>query len=147
MAKGRTSYFDRQCQSKGKDFLNMKSPGEIQKDARKCIFKDMAFGNIDYEKYGSYFMDATFLEQLIVVAYDEMENHRIKYTALKDLDIKMPGDQRIVSLCSLEARLTQAFEIIHMYLSTVKASDYNIACLPDLVNQLYQFRQDIALAY
>ena len=96
MAKSRTNYFEMNIQKKGEDFLDAKSIDEIQRDAKKRIFQDMAFGNIDYEKYGRYFMEPRFLEQLIVTAFDEMENHRVKYTALKAFDNANPGDIRVV---------------------------------------------------
>lgn len=143
MAKGRTNYFEMNIQKKGEDFLDSKSIDEIQRDAKKRIFQDMAFGNIDYEKYGRYFMEPRFLEQLIVTARDEMENHRVKYTALKEFDNAHPGDIRVVTICAVESRLVCAYETIYYYLKTVRDSGYNISCLTDLVAQIYQYRQDI----
>lgn len=150
MAKGKNNvnnYFSMNIAKYGEDFLDQKSTSDIQRDAKRRIFKDMAFANIDYEKYGAYFMDHRFVEQLLIVAYDEMNNHRAKYMALLEYDRQHPGDQRVTSLCALECRLTTAFEIIHMYLLSVKGNGYDISCLTCLASQLGQFRNDISNNY
>lgn len=143
MAKGKTSYFDMNVQKDGEDFLDKKSATEIVKDAKRRIFKDMAYGNINYEKYGMYFTEPRFLDQLLIVAEDEMYNHQTMYQALTLLDQQRPGDIRIITLCSKENRLATVYGIIYSHLKYVKDTGYNISVLPNLTSQIYQFAQDL----
>lgn len=144
MAKGKTSYFDMAIQKDGEDFLDSKSANEIVKDAKKRIFKDMAYGNINYEKYGRYFTEARFLDQLLAVAEDEMYNHQTMWQALTMLDQNNPGNIRTITLCNKENRLATAYGIIYTCLKYVKDTGYNISVLPNLTSQIYQFAQDLA---
>lgn len=144
MAKTKSSYFDMAVQKGGQDFLDTKSPDEIAKDAKRRIFKDMAYGNIDYEKYGRYFMEPQFVGQLISVAEEEVSNHQIKYLALAEYDRNHPGDPRIIGLISVESRLYSAYSIILTHLQYVRDTGYNISILPNMTSAIYQFAPDLA---
>ena len=146
MAKTKTSYFDMMVQKEGEDFLDRKTADELVRDAKRRIFKDMAYGNIDYEKHGRYFMEPRFLDQLLCVAEDEANNHQKYWQALVMLDSTCPGDLRTVTLCSKENRLATVYGIIYTHLKCVKDMGYNISVLPNMTSQIYQFAQDLANA-
>ena len=77
----RKNYFETNIQKYGEDFLDYKRAEDIQKDS-KFIFKDIVYGNINYEKYGTYFTDTRFIEQLIIKSEIEAKKHEIKLEAL-----------------------------------------------------------------
>lgn len=145
MAKQRQSYFDQAVRDLGENFLSFKDVTTIQRDAKKRIFKDMAFGNINYEKYGIYFMDPRFIDNLIIAAEDEMTNHMYKAQSLYMFDMANPGIQKVIALQAFEARLWSAFTIIWQHMSYIKNTNYSdISQLPNLTFAISQYAQDIA---
>jgi hypothetical protein len=135
------NYFDTNIQRDGIDFLDLKRVQEIQKDSKR-IFKDMAYGNINYEKHGIYFTDPRFLEQLIIASSIEMEKHLIKYNALSDYYIKYKDYMsdstfnQTHNLIIIENNLYNIMSILNKQLLLVKSSNYNIAqltCIPALL--------------
>lgn len=141
------SYFDMNIQKSGDGFLLNKSVTEIQKDARKRIFKDMVFGNIDYAKYGSYFMNARFLEQLIIVSEEEMEKHGLLHQGARLLDIMYPGTPKVPQLMIVESKLFTTFYHINYYLKCVRDFGYDISFLPELTMKIYEFRNEFGNNY
>ena len=141
------SYFDTNVQKGGEDFLLGKSVQEIQKDAKKRIFKDMVFGNIDYSKYGKYFMDARFLQLLINTSEEEMIKHQLLFAAISGFDLANPGINRVPQLISTESQLYSVFYCINSYLIMVRDNDFNISCLPELSLKIYQYRNEFGNNY
>lgn len=132
MAK-KSNYFENNIQKYGVDFLDYKSAEEIQRDA-KFIFRDMVYGNINYEKHGMYFMESRFLEQLIIVASIDARKHAVKYFALSEFRFNHANDPNcqdpiITELINIECDLKIIMETIYNYLVTVKSSNFNISGL------------------
>lgn len=140
MAK-KMNYFQTNIQRFGEDFLDFKKAEEIQRDC-KFIFKDMVFGNIDYEKYGMYFMEPRFLEQLIIKSDIDMRKHNLKYRALYEFGIKY-NDMDASQLAAIEANMFNIMSTIHEQLLLVKYNNYNISYLTYLPSKLRDFRNTI----
>ena len=63
-------------------WINVITPQDIQKSAVKRIFREMVNGAYDYEKYGNYFLDSRFLENLIVAANNKLEYYTLLNNAV-----------------------------------------------------------------
>ena len=140
MAK-KMNYFQTNIQRFGEDFLDFKKAEEIQRDC-KFIFKDMVFGNIDYEKYGMYFMEPRFLEQLIIKSEIDSQKHNLKYMALYEFSIKY-NNMEASQLAAIEANMFYITNTIHEQLLLVKYNNYNISYLTYLPSKLRDFRNTI----
>ena len=134
------NYFETNIQRCGVDFLDFKKVEEIQRDS-KFIFRDMVYGNINYEKHGIYFMDPRFLEQLIIVSEIEAKKHDVKFRALAEYDIKYPGDQTVSQLVYIENGLKIIMETLYNYLTMVKRDNYNIAYLTQIPAILLSYKK------
>ena len=140
MAK-KMNYFQTNIQRFGEDFLDFKKAEEIQRDC-KFIFKDMVFGNIDYEKYGMYFMEPRFLEQLIIKSEIDSQKHNLKYMALYEFSIKY-NNMEASQLAAIEANMFYITNTIHEQLLLVKYNNYNISYLTYLPSKLRDYRNTI----
>jgi len=138
------SYFDQGVQTGGQDFIDHKTVQDLQRDAKKRIFKDLAYGNVSFEKYGCYFMDVRFMEQLIIAADEELRNHNIYCNALSLLDFTYPGEQYVIALKTKEARLVSAYAILQNSLRAVRDSGYNISALTCLASALGPYKYDLS---
>lgn len=79
------SYFEQKIKSDGENFLNFMNAIQVKKDAFK-IFKDLAHGNIDIERHGKFFTNASFVNNLRAVAED---NYKINSLSANGLQIAM----------------------------------------------------------
>ena len=140
MAK-KMNYFQTNIQRFGEDFLDFKKAEEIQRDC-KFIFKDMVFGNIDYEKYGMYFMEPRFLEQLIIKSEIDAKKHNLKYIALHEFSIRY-NNTDAAQLAAIEANMFHIMNTINEQLLLVKYNNYNISYLTYLPSKLRDFRNTI----
>lgn len=138
MAKKRMNYFENNIQKFGEDFLDFKKAEEIQRDC-KIIFKDMVFGNIDYEKHGMYFMEPRFLEQLIIQSEIEAKNHDLKYRALHEFSLNH-DDVYATQLSSIESNMAWIMGTIYKQLLLVKYNNYDISFLTYLPSLLRDYR-------
>ena len=77
------NYFSQSIEKMGENFLAQKTTDMIRRDAKNRIFKDIVNGSIDYTKYGRYFMDSRFLNQLISTAEEELNIHRVQIMCLE----------------------------------------------------------------
>lgn len=141
------SYFDTNIQKGGENFLLNKSVQEIQKDARKRIFKDMVFGNVDYSKHGKYFMDARFLELLINASEEELQKHYLLFNAISMFDLANPGTNRVPQLVRSESELFTTFNWINYYLKMVRDTGFNISYLPEMSLKISQFKNEFGNNY
>lgn len=138
MAK-KMNYFESNIQKFGQDFLDFKRTEEIQRDC-KFIFRDMVFGNINYEKHGMYFMEPRFLEQLIIQSEIESRKHAIKFSALSEYNLNH-GDNLSVQLACIEQDMYMITSTIYNQLRLVKANNYDISYLTYLPALLKDHRK------
>lgn len=78
--KNRPNYFRKQEEKFGPHFISRKTSVDIQRDAM-MVFRDIARGNIDFERDSKYFTNAQFMLNIQKVAYDEYTKHYINQTA------------------------------------------------------------------
>ena len=144
------NYFTNNKQKFGDNFLNQKSAQDIQRDAKKKIFKDMIFGNIDYGVDGMYFTNATFLDNLITVASVEADVHTVTAAALQNFAL-MNGGDRLAPVAAQKAtqhaNTSLALQILLNTFVMIKGSDMDISYLPNLNNLVYMYRRDFSEFY
>lgn len=144
------NYFTINIQKYGDNFVAQKAAQDIQRDARKKIFKDIVFGNIDYDAYGQYFTDATFLDNLITVAMTEKDIHEVTGDALYAYAMANPQDQRSPLAMHKSTQHKNTGAVLGILLGaflTIKNTNMNISCLPSITTAVYPFKRDFAEFY
>ena len=140
MAKKENNYFSSNIKRwEREDFLIQMKPETIQRDAKNRIFREMVQGKINYEKYGKYFFEPKFLENLIVVADIELTNNMTVYTALDFYDSCYPGNMDVVSNKTRYSGLVQVYSVLLNRLNALKATG-DIGCLIDIQYVLSNYR-------
>ena len=143
MANNRQNYFDQNIRQYGDDFIVALTPEKIQRAAKTRLFREMVQGYIDYTKYGKYYTDPKFSENLLIAAYDEYVNNSIIFIALREFDFHHPGDNRIVIMIGKHQNLTYVYQVLYNTLYAMKINDYNVGYLSNITAMLYQYRNQI----
>ena len=117
-------------------------PEQIQKSAKERIFREMVRGQIDYSKFGRYYLDPKFIGNLLIAATDELNNNSTLSMALEFYDRYNPNDPKIINLLNKHRALTQIFIVIVGKLNDVSLSG-NIGYLTDISCILANYRNII----
>ena len=140
MAKNKQNYFDQTIRQYGDDFIMCLTPDNIQRSAKKRIFREMIQGHIDYSVYGKYFQDPKFLENLLIAAWDELKVNTLLLNALTEYDYNHPGDNYTITQKGRYTRLVYVYNVLYTALNNVKYYGYNVGYLSSLSSVLYQDR-------
>lgn len=135
MQKRKDNYFDINLRDHDNNFINNKSNIDLQKDAKKRIFKDMIYGNIDYDVHGAFFTNPNFIDILINTADIEEKKHKIQADALS-MYYSTTLDPIAFNLASQHNNCWYALKWIKYDLEMVKTNNYNIKYLTDLIAQI-----------
>ena len=133
--KKKDNYFDINLRDHDNNFINNKSNLDIQKDAKKRIFKDMIYGNIDYDVYGAFFTNPNFVDILITTAGVESQKHHIQSAAL-DQFYSTSRDPIAFNLANQHRNCAYALDCIKYDLEMTKNNNYDIKFLTELTIQL-----------
>lgn len=140
MAKN-NNYFQMMINQHGEDWVAAVRPEDIQRSSKKIV-KDMIRGNIEYEKYGKYFLDPKFIENLYIALNNELEINVMNNTACKFYYSYFPQTPNIgVHIQNLD-------NVIYVYNTIVQKLDYvrssgNIGYLTDISGMLFNYRNYI----
>lgn len=121
------------------NFMVVMKPEQIQRDAKNRIFREMVQGKIDYEKFGNYYLDSKFLENLIISTNNELMNSITIARSLELYDSMYPGDRLVILNKNRYNSLVFIYETIYNRLCLVKESQ-NISSLVDIQYVLSNFR-------
>lgn len=113
------------------DFVVALKPEQIQKSAKDRIFREMIRGQIDYAKFGSYYFDPKFLENLIIAADNELRNNIACEAALSFYDLHHPGDGVVIHNKTKFGNLVVIYSGILQRLQSLKMTG-DIGFLTDL---------------
>ena len=142
----KTNYFqdmEQRYQNAGNEsWLNLITPQDIQKSAIKRIFREMVNGGYDYEKFGRYFLDYRFLENLIIAANNKLEYYTLLNNAISVYRAGYPMFPNIGYHASHIQNLFYIYNTIYNKLIEVKGSS-NIAPLVEIAPVLCHYRIDI----
>ena len=141
------NYFSQSIEKMGENFLAQKPTDMIRRDAKNRIFKDIVNGNIDYTKYGRYFMDSRFLNQLISTAEEELNIHRVQRMALEFYDFNFPGYPLVIELVKRERVIEYVLDMIYNYLKLVRDSNFDVGYLPQLTMKICKYKNDFSKYY
>jgi hypothetical protein len=141
MAKGGRSYIDNMVRQFGENWLIAVNPDNIQRSIKRIV-KDMVNNGIDYGKYGQYFLDSKFLENLIIACTNEFEEASLHYNALVFYQQYFPQIPNIGQLISHDQSLIFIYSTVVEKLKLVKMTN-NIGELYDVGAILYQYRNHL----
>lgn len=145
-------FFDSMMNQYGENWLVGLTVESIQKQADR-IFKEMAKGQIDYEKFGQYFLDGKLLENLIIAAGNELEVNTLLCNSLSYYSYASQFDPTVMAatagqtaligseLSHLQA-MCQIYGLIYNKLKTVKETG-NIGFLVDIASMLCNVRNHL----
>ena len=133
--KKKDNYFDINLRDHDVNFINNKSNLDIQKDAKKRIFKDMIYGNIDYDVHGAFFTNPNFVDILITTAGIESQKHHVQTSALDEYYTKY-NDPVAFTLANQHRFCAYALDWIKYDLEMAKNNNYDIKYLTELTIQL-----------
>ena len=136
-----TCYIDNMIKNYGENWLVALSPEAIQKSTKRIV-KDMVRGTIDYEKYGQYFLDGKFIDNLMVAVTNEYEISSLHYNALIYYQKTFPYLPNLSIHINHDAALVTIYQNILSRLQQVKM-DQNIGWLADISAVLYQYRNHL----
>ena len=139
MAKN--SYIQMMVAQRGPEWITTIRPEEIQ-NSTKRIVKDMVKGNIEYEKYGSIFLDPKFLENLLIGVSTELESNTFNYSGCQMLYAAFPGTPNLAQHVNHLDRLVYIYTLIKNKLEMVKMSG-NVGYLTDIPGMLYNDRNHL----
>lgn len=144
----RSNYFSRNIDRFGENFLSIKTPADLYRDAAQ-IFRDFAQGNIDIPDYEKYFKDTQFISLLIQQAYIKWEFHNISALAVQammnnpQIMQSYPLDlNKVTGVLNSHSSSASAYMIIYNFLTEfVNVGD--IQRLTVMCGQLRSYREYI----
>lgn len=140
------NYFVQNIKERGEDFIHFKSPRDLQNDALK-IFRELARGQIDINKYGKYFLDPQFLNCCMQSAWNKYSYHSISQTGV-DLYITqlmnqgMMPDNTVISVKEDHKRKAEAYALIYNSLCAIGQTG-DTSTLFVLVSQIQNYKYNL----
>lgn len=135
--RNNNGYFTQNIQALGKDFLNRKNAMDIQRDANR-IFNDIARNSIDLERDYKYFEDATFVQNLLIVAQDNLNYHWATLTGLNQFLMMYPdSDQSYYMIRDMHQKSVEAYTLYVQALNSILSGN-NIYCVLQMLIQMMQ---------
>lgn len=141
--KQRTNFFEDQIKRNGEDSILQMNPTWIQTQAKRRIFREMVRGEISYERYGKFFTDPKFLENLIIAARGELDISTLLYCATREYEQNHPGNPLTSELVSNYYALMNIYTVLYNRLTICRNNFYNIACLADIAPTLSTMKNHI----
>lgn len=77
----KNGYFQKQIQQNGQNFLEFKNARNLENDSM-MIFRELAAGKIDIQKYGDYLLDDNLLNACILSATNKYKMHAVSYNGV-----------------------------------------------------------------
>lgn len=138
--KKNNDYFSQNIQKNGDDFLRMKNSKDIDFESSK-IFRDLAKGNIDIEKYGHYFLEKQFNLSLQSAAYKKAIYYYNIWNAINYYITQphIPTDQNMMETYNTIKSKCDAYNIINNGLINLY-NNGNLNELYVLIRNLSQFK-------
>ncbi|MGL5751126.1 MAG: hypothetical protein ACRCXT_11400 [Paraclostridium sp.] len=134
------NYFTKNIRDRGEDFLFYKTAKDLEFDAMS-VFRDIARGKVDLNKFGGYFLNTQFLDSLIKVSYEKYCTHQISYNGVSMLinsyaSMGQSPDMMVLTVNENHKRLAEAYLIIYNTLMYIKNTNdvTNLYILPNNLN-------------
>lgn len=134
-------YIESMVKTFGDDWIVAMSPETLQRQGRR-IAKDMVRGSINYEVYGKYFLDAKFLENLIIACSNEYEVVSLHYNAMIMYQQYYPFIPNIMAVINHDWCESYIFGTIIQRLNNLKYSG-NLGELYDIAGVLAAYKNHL----
>lgn len=134
----KNNYFKQNIDKFGDEFVSQIPPDQIQGQAKRIV-KELIKGEIEFEKYGKYFLDLKFLENLILGITNELNENSVCYSAIVFYRTYCPNTPNITIIENKLYGLCTIYQTILSRLQAIKSTQ-NIGCLSDISALLYNYR-------
>lgn len=136
-----TNYIQMNENRFGENWVNLVQPENIQKSTVRIV-KEIAKGQVDYEKHGKYFLEMKFMENLIIGISNELEINTLNYNACVFYYQYYPQIQNMAPHINHLERVIYIYNTIIERLMYVKQSG-NIGYMVDINGLLFNERKHI----
>ena len=132
----KNNYFKQQIDKFGETFVSLVTPDQIQMQAKRVV-KELVKGEIEFEKYGQYFLDLKLLDNLIIGINNELDEYSFYnetvafykqyFPMTPNINIK---ENHLQILCYIYRTILYKFQMVRNtqdigYLSDISALLYN----------------------
>lgn len=136
-------YFTQSIQQYGENFLQYKNARDLEMDAIK-VFRGLARGNINIDRYGCYFLEPQFLNACVQAAYSKYVYFKISQDGVNLLNdtIYASGvtpDPNIIMILDHHKKSAEAYNIILAGLNNIRTTN-DINYLFCLANSLSDYK-------
>lgn len=141
--KKQNDYFSQSIQQYGENFLQYKNARDLEMDSIK-VFRGLARGNINIDRYGCYFLEPQFLNACIQAAYSKLVYFNISFSGVnyyKDAIFASGNtpDPNIIMVLDHHKKCSEAYKIILDNLNNIRSTG-DINYLVCLANSLSDYR-------
>lgn len=140
MAK-QNCYIQNMHQNIGPEWIISQTPEQIQRNAKR-VLKDMVKGSINYEQFGYAFMDAKFMENLIIAISNELEINTLNYNSCRFYYQYYPQTPNLGTHIYHLERLGVIYTTVLEKLNAVKMTG-NIGYIADVSGVLFNDRNHL----
>ena len=137
----KTNYFKQNIDRLGEDFIALTPPEQIQGQAKRIV-KELVKGDIELEKFGQYFLDLKFLDNLIIGIKNELDEQSLYSVAVSEYRINHPDIPNIGYRENHLQVLCYIYSVVLAKLQAIKC-DRNIGYLSDTSALLYNYRSHL----
>ena len=141
--KKRSNFFDRMIQNNGPDFLASVNSETLRRSA-KSLFRDIAFGSIDKNKCGQYFLDKRFMDVMINEAMASHRYYMLHVQSLNNLAAMDPRYNDEFFQMTLNRDSSSATAYMHIYQGLLNlAATQNLSYLDMIAANVRSYRLSI----
>lgn len=137
----KNSYFKQQIDKFGETFVSLVTPDQIQGQAKRIV-KELVKGEIEFEKYGQYFLDLKLLDNLIIGISNELSDYSLYSTAVTFYKSYYPMTPNITVRENHLQALCYIYSVILSKLQLVRSTQ-DIGYLSDISALLYNYRNHL----
>ena len=137
----KNNYFKQNIDKLGLEFISLVTPDQIQSQAKRIV-KELVKGDIELEKYGQYFLDMKFLDNLIIGISNELDEQSLYSEAVSFYRLYHPNTPNISIRENHLQVLCYIYGVILSKLNVVKNTQ-NIGYLSDTSALLYNYRNHL----
>ena len=134
-------YFKQQIDKFGETFVSLITPDQIQGQAKRVV-KELVKGEIEFEKYGQYFLDLKLLDNLIIGISNELDDYSLYSAAVSFYKQYYPMTPNITVRENHLQTLCYIYNIILTKLQYVR-NTHDIGYLSDISALLYNYRNHL----
>jgi len=141
MAADKNNFFKQNISRLGETFISLLTPEQIQVQAKRIV-KELVRGEIEFEKYGMYFLDLKFLDNLIIGINTELEDYSLYLASVSFYKTYYPNTPNITIKENHLQCLCYIYNVILSRLYAVKNTQ-NIGHLSDISALLYNYKNHL----